>query len=110
MELQELKVRFETSLKDFLEKEVDLLIKNINEETITTELKCYLEKAFIDWQWHIDHLFDHRVIDNEYVRKRTIFAKDALPKDKIPKKIREDEQEINKLSYVRLSFCIRQKM
>ncbi|MCH7516295.1 MAG: hypothetical protein IIB08_04080 [Bacteroidetes bacterium] len=97
MELQELKERFESAIGAFLNKEVDLLKNNINEETISTELTGYLREEFDAWQWNVDHLFDHRIKNNEYVRKRIILARDALPIDKIPKNIAEDEQEINKL-------------
>lgn len=97
MELQELKERFESAIGAFLNKEVDLLKNNINEETISTELTGYLREEFDDWQWNVDHLFDHRIKNNESVRKRIMLARDALPIDKIPKKIAEDKQEINKL-------------
>ena len=44
---------------------------------------------FSDWEWDIDHLWDDRIKDNKIVQKRTMFAKNNLPKDKIPQKYKD---------------------
>ena len=97
MELDELKQRVNESIKNFLADEADLLKQDAKEESITTQLNKYLEKEFTDWDWNIDHQYDKRIIENEVVQKRTMFARNSLPKNKIPKTISPDLEIINKL-------------
>jgi len=97
MELSELKQRVIRSIDNFLAKEVDLLKQDAKEESITTHLTKYFEEEFTDWNWNIDHQYDKRVIENEVVQKRTMFAKGSLPKSKIPKTISPDSEVIDKL-------------
>jgi len=98
MDLDELKNRFKSAISIFLKDEKDLLIRGINEETITTELKTRLKNEFNDWEWNIDHLWDDRIKDNETFQKRTMFARKKLPIDKIPKKYRDvPVEEIEKV-------------
>ena len=89
MDFDELKNRCESAINNFIQDEKGLLIRGVNEETITTELKNYLRNEFNDWEWSIDHLWDDRIKENQIVQKRTIFAQDRLPKDKIPKKYQD---------------------
>lgn len=97
MEFDELKQRMSKSIESFLADEADLLKQDAKEESITTQLKKYLEKEFSDWNWNIDHQYDKRIIENEVVQKRTAFARHSLPKKKIPKSIPKDLEVINKL-------------
>ncbi len=108
MEFDELKQTMSKSIKSFLADEADLLKQDAKEESITTQLKKYLEKEFTDWDWKIDHQYDKRIIDNKVVQKRTEFARDSLPKDKIPKTIPPNSQIINKLIVPDIIFHDRQ--
>jgi hypothetical protein len=96
VEFEELNERVTKSIESFLEIEAELLIQDAKEESITTQLKKYLENEFKDWSWKIDHQYDKRIIENQVVQKRTLFARDSLPKDKIPKSISQDLKIINK--------------
>ena len=96
MKFDELNERVTRSIENFLEIDAELLIQDAKEESITTQLKKYLENEFEDWPWNIDHQYDKRIIKNKVVQKRTLFAKDSLPKNKIPKSISQDSKIINK--------------
>jgi hypothetical protein len=97
MEFDELKQRMSKSIESFLAEQADLLKQDAKEESITTHLEKYLEKEFLDWDWNIDHQYDKRIIKNEVVQKRTLFATRSLPKKKIPKSISQDLKIIDKL-------------
>jgi hypothetical protein len=97
MEFDELKQRIKKSADSFVTECDDLLMQDPNETSITTELKNYLEKEFTDWDWDINHQYDKRIIENEVVQKRINFARESLPKNKIPMSIPLDSEIINKL-------------
>ena len=97
MELDELKHRIKIVMDRFVESCTDLLIQDVNEASITTELKAFFEEEFADWNWDINHQYDKRIIENEVVQKRIDFTRKSLPESKIPKSIPSDIENINKL-------------
>jgi hypothetical protein len=87
MELEELVETLLGSVTDFTQTHPKLLLQNIHEDVIATELKSFLEKHFHAFPYEISFNWDQRIINNIQVKKRTIFALHQLPEAKIPKNI-----------------------
>ena len=96
MELDDLKRRIIKSINNFLAEDAELLKQNAKEEAITTHLTKYLRDEFADWDWNIDHQYDKRIIENDVVQKRTMFARSSIPNSKLPKTIPAESEMIDK--------------